>query len=133
MELSGKYYKFKCEQLIDTESHPDHIGILINYDALSDIDMEEIIESMDFTINKDAVRTNVESNNDSELGEPCWKLVDSQRGNLANIENDEFFVGDFDAIMDRLDSYYHDYGYYFLYELENLGVEYTIIEEMDSI
>lgn len=133
MTLEGKFYEFECEELIDGDSHPEHKGILINYDVLSDSDKESIINSMEFNINKDAVRTNVDSNNEEDLGKPCWKLVDLQGGNLANIEADEFFVDDYDAILDRLDNYYHDYGYYFLYELEILNVSYTVISELENI
>lgn len=133
MELSGRFYKFKCKELIDTESDPDHIGILINYDVLSDSDKELVVNSMGFSINKNAIRTDLENNSEDELGSPCWKLVDSQKGNLANIESDEFSIGDYDSIMDRLENYYHDYDYYFLYELEQLNVEYTVIEELYTL
>lgn len=56
-----------------------------------------------------------------------------QGANLANIESDEFAVGDYDSILDRLDNYYHDYAYYFLRELEYLKVPYTILDEIESL
>lgn len=133
MNLKGKFYRFKSEELIDSEMHPDNEAILINFDILSDSDKEAVVNSMDFTIKKDAVRDNTKINDEDDLGKPCWKLVDSQGANLANIQSDEFFVGDYDAIMDRLDNYYHDYGYYFLYELERLNVKYSVIEEIEEI
>lgn len=133
MKLNSKFYEFTCEELIEGDLHPEHKGILINYDILLDSDKESIINSMEFSINKNAIRTNTESNDEDDLGKPCWKLIDLQGGNLANIEADEFYVGDYDAIMDRLDNYYHDYGYYFLHELEMLGVKYTIVDELESI
>lgn len=133
MKLTGKFYEFKCEDLIDSGLHPEHKGILINYDLLSNSDKESIINSMEFTINKDALRVNIETNDEEDLGKPCWKLIDNQGGNLAKIEDDEFDVDDYDAIMDRLDNYYHDYGYYFFYELEMLKVNYTVLEELKNI
>lgn len=133
MKLESKFYEFKCEELINSDSHPEHKGILINYDVLLDSDKESIINSMEFSINKNAIRTDTETNDEEDLGKPCWKLVDLQGGNLANIEADEFFVDDYDAILDRLDNYYHDYGYYFLYELETLNVNYTVISELENI
>lgn len=133
MNLTGKFYRFHSKGLFDTDIFPNEEGILINYDVLSDKDKEDIILSMDFTIDKTAIRENIEKNCKEDLGKPCWKLVDSQDANLGNIEADEFNVGDYDSIMDRLDNYYHDYGYYFVYELESSNTKYDILEELETI
>lgn len=133
MKLNGKFYEFKCEELIDSGLHSEHKGILINYDVLLDSDKESIINSMEFSINKNAIRTDTETNDEDDLGKPCWKLIDLQGANLAKVESDEFYVNDYDAIMDRLDNYYHDYGYYFLHELEMLNIKYTVLEELKNI
>lgn len=127
--LNGKFYKFYSEELFDTNAFPEKVGILINYDVLNDSDKESILLSMDFKINKNAIREN-EENFEEDLGKPCWKLIDSQGGNLSNIGADEFEVGDYDSILDRLDNYYHDYGYYFVHELNYMDVEYKILEEI---
>lgn len=132
MNLTGKFYTFYSNGLFDKDIYPDQTGILINYDALSNNDKESIILNMDFKINKDAIREN-EENFEEDLGKPCWKLIDCQGVNLANIESDEFEVGDYDSMLDRLDNYYHDYGYYFLKELEDSNIQYTILEELKSI
>lgn len=128
VNLKGKFYDFKCEDLLDETLYPDYIATLINYDMLENSDKEAIINSMDFKINKNAIRT-AKYNDEDDLGKPCWKLIDLQGGNLVNIESDEFEVDDYDSIIDRLDNYFHDYGYYFLYELENMNVEYEILDE----
>ena len=133
MNLTGKFYNFYSQGLFDEDIYPDQIGVLINYDVLTDDDKELIISNLDFRINKNAVRENIEANYDEDLGQPCWKLIDVQGGNLANIESDEFAVGDYDSILDRLDNYYHDYGYYFARELEYLQVPYTILDEIESL
>lgn len=133
MLLKEKFYEFKCEELIDENVHPDCTGILINYDLLSDYDKELILVNMDFAIDKNAIRTNPDSNDEEDIGKPCWKLIDKQGANLANIESDEFSVGDYDSLMDRLDNYYHDYGYYFVQELDNLNLKYTIVDRLETI
>lgn len=133
MKLTGKFYKFKCTEILDEDIFPDFIATLINFDKLDNDDKEAIIKSMDFEINKNAVREDKKINFDEELGKPCWKLVDTQGGNLANIESDEFEPGDYNGILDRLDNYYHDYGLYFAYELEHMNVEYEILDEIESI
>lgn len=132
MNLTEKFYLIKCEELIDESIHPDRQGILINFDLLEDSDKEVLIKSMDFSINKDAIRTDVDTNFDEDLGKPCWKLVDYQGGNLGNIESDEFDIGDYDAILDRLDNYYRDYGYFFVYELDRDNIPYEIIDVLSS-
>lgn len=133
MNLTGKFYEFHSEELFDEDIFPEQKGILINYDALNDSDKELIISNMDFKINKNAIRENIKENCEEDLGKPCWKFIDCQGANLANIEADEFEVGDYDSILDRLDNYYHDYGYYFLKELEDSNIQYTILEELESL
>ena len=131
--LKGKFYTFRCEDILDETLYPDYKATLINFDMLDDKDKEDIILSMDFEINKHAVRENLETNNHEDLGKPCWKLIDTQGGNLADIESDEFDQFDYNSILDRLNNYYHDYGYYFVYEMESMNVPYKILEETTII
>lgn len=133
MNITGKFYEFKSKELVGESEHPDSIAILINYDLLDNKDKEALISNLDFKINKNAKRENVETNNEEDLGLPCWKLIDTQGANMGNIESDEFDPEDYDAIMNRLDIYYHDYGYYFLEEIKSSGVKYEILEELNSI
>lgn len=115
--METKFLKVKCDELFDVEDGA--YNIMVDYDLLDNKDKESLIGEVEFKIDKKATKKYAKDTF-------CWKLIDLQGANLGNIEDDEFNVGDYDGMIDRLEIYWHDYGFYFKNELKNC--EYEIIK-----
>ena len=102
------------EVITGMEDDVHYSFMLVNLDKLTDEEKESLIYEVEFTIEKNAT---------GEDGKPCWKLVDEQGANLGNIEEDEFEIGDYNGMIDRLDIYWRDYGYLFETEFTKEEIE----------
>lgn len=87
---SGRYEKFR----------------IIEYSKLNDEDKEYLVNLLDFEIDKNG--KSIKSMNKSIDFISCWRIKDKQGANYGAIESDEFQIGDYDSIIQRLSSYFID-------------------------
>lgn len=88
---------------LDYTENSDRVLSVYDLRDMNDIAKEMIIEECEFSIDKNA--------RSEHNGEPCWRLIDEQEAYLGDIGEEEFSVGDYDSIIERLSStYFLDYG-----------------------